>query len=76
MNKRLSRWLYRKAAEAIGQEELESLKKDLIEPVKIAARDAVADRLKEKEEEEERIRTSRLYGGKESREETLCLFPT
>lgn len=52
MNKRLSRWLYRKAAEAIGQEELESLKKDLIEPVKIAARDAVADMLKEKEEEE------------------------
>ena len=49
MNKRLSRWLYRKAAEAIGQEELESL--NLIEPVKIAARDAVADMLKEKEEE-------------------------
>ena len=34
MNRRISRWLYRKAAQALGEEELESLKSDLITPVK------------------------------------------
>lgn len=52
MNKRVSRWLYKKAKEAIGEEELESLKKDLIEPVKIAAKEAVADMLGETEDED------------------------
>ena len=51
MNKRLSRWLYRKAAEAIGQEELESLKKDLVNPVKIAVRDAMEDILEDDDED-------------------------
>ena len=43
MNRRMARWLYKKAGEILGEEELESLKNDLIEPVKIAARDAAAD---------------------------------
>ena len=43
MNRRIARWLYRKAADVLGEEELESLKNDLVAPVKIAARDAVAD---------------------------------
>ena len=51
MNKRISRWLYRKAAEALGEEELESLKNDLLTPVKIAVKDAVDDFL-EKENDE------------------------
>ena len=37
------RWLFRKATEILGEEEVESLKNDLINPVKIAARDAAAD---------------------------------
>ena len=41
MNRRISRWLYRKAAQALGEEELESLKSDLITPVKIAAKEAL-----------------------------------
>ena len=53
MNRRIARWLYKKAAEAIGPEELESLKNDLVEPVKIAAKEAVADMLGEPEEIEE-----------------------
>ena len=43
MNRKLSRWLYKKAAEALGEEELESLKSDLITPVKIALKDAIDD---------------------------------
>ena len=45
MNRKLSRWLYKKAAEALGDEELESLKSDLITPVKIALKDAIDDYL-------------------------------
>ncbi|MBQ9664244.1 MAG: hypothetical protein IJV40_13940 [Oscillospiraceae bacterium] len=51
MNRRLTRWLYKKATEALGEEELESLKNDLIEPVKIAAKEAVEDMLKDEEDE-------------------------
>ena len=54
MNKRISRWLYRKAAQALGEEELESLKSDLITPVKIAAKEALEDMLEDKNEEEEK----------------------
>ncbi len=43
MNRRLSRWLYKKAAEALGEEEMESLRNDLLTPVKIAVKDAVED---------------------------------
>ena len=53
MNRRISRWLYRKAAQALGEEELESLKSDLITPVKIAAKEALEDMLEDKNEEEE-----------------------
>ena len=53
MNRRITRWLYKKAAEAIGPEELESLKNDLVEPVKTAAKEAVADMLGETEEEDD-----------------------
>ena len=55
MNRRISRWLYRKATQALGEEELESLKNDLLTPVKIAVKDAVDDMLSDnnKEEEEE-----------------------
>ena len=52
-NRRLSRWLYKQAVNAIGDEELQSLKKDLIEPVKIAAKEAVADILQEKDDGED-----------------------
>ncbi len=45
MNRRVARWLYKKAEEILGEEELESLKNDLVEPVKIAAKDAAADLL-------------------------------
>ena len=41
MNKRIYGWLYRKATEALGEEELERLKSDLINPVKIAVKDAI-----------------------------------
>ena len=54
MNRRISRWLYRKAAQALGEEELESLKSDLITPVKIAAKEALDDMLEDKNEEEEK----------------------
>ncbi len=54
MNRRISRWLYRKAAQAHGEEELESLKSDLITPVKIAAKEALEDMLEDKNEEEEK----------------------
>ena len=53
MNKRISRWLYRKAAEALGEEELESLKNDLLTPVKIALKDAVDDFLENDNNETE-----------------------
>ena len=52
MNRRLSRWLYKKAAQALGEEELESLKSDLITPVKIAAKEALEDMLEDRNEEE------------------------
>ncbi len=45
MNKRLTRWLYKKVAEAVGEEEMASLKNDLISPVKSAAKEALADML-------------------------------
>ncbi|MBQ7436780.1 MAG: hypothetical protein IJV30_05615 [Oscillospiraceae bacterium] len=54
MNRRISRWLYRKATQALGEEELESLKSDLITPVKIAAKEALEDMLEDKNEEEEK----------------------
>lgn len=54
MNRRISRWLYRKAAQALGEEELESLKSDLITPVKIAAKEALEDMLEDKNEKEEK----------------------
>ena len=54
MNRRISRWLYRKAAQALGEEELESLKSALITPVKIAAKEALEDMLEDKNEEEEK----------------------
>ena len=52
MNRRITRWLYKKAAQAIGEEEMESLKNDLIRPVKTAAQEALADMLHSQEEEE------------------------
>ena len=55
MNRRLSRWLYKKATKAVtevlGEEELESLKSDLLTPVKIAAKEAIEDFISEKEDE-------------------------
>ena len=53
MNRTISRWLYRKAAEVLGEEEMESLKDDLVSPVKTAAKEAVADFLRSVEEEKE-----------------------
>lgn len=53
MNRRLTRWLYKKAAEALGEEEMESLRNDLITPVKIAARDALEDILGDRDSEQE-----------------------
>lgn len=53
MNKRVSRWLLKKATEVLGEEEVESLKNDLIMPVKIAAKEVVADMLGESAEENE-----------------------
>ena len=53
-NRRIMRWLYKKASEAIGEEEMESLKNDLVSPVKTAAKEAVADILKTYDEDEER----------------------
>ncbi len=51
MNRGISRWLVRKAAEVLGEEELESLKKDLVNPVKIAVRDAMEDILEDDDED-------------------------
>jgi len=53
MNRRITRWLYKKAAQALGEEELESLKSDLITPVKIAMKDALEDMLEDRDEEEQ-----------------------
>lgn len=53
MNRRITRWLYKKAAQALGEEELESLKSDLITLVKIAAKEALEDMLEDREEEEQ-----------------------
>jgi hypothetical protein len=53
MNRRISRWLYKKATQALGEEELESLKSDLITPVKIAAKEALEDMLEDRDEEEQ-----------------------
>ncbi len=53
MNRRITRWLYKKAAQALGEEELESLKSDLITPVKIAAKEALEDMLEDRDEEED-----------------------
>ena len=50
MNRKLSRWLYKKAAEALGEEELESLKSDLITPVKVALKDAIDDYMEKDDE--------------------------
>ena len=50
MNRKLSRWLYIKAAETLGDEELESLKSDLITPVKIALKDAIDDYMEKDDE--------------------------
>ncbi len=53
MNRRVYRWLYKKAEEILGDEELDSLKNDLITPVKAAAREAVADLIGDSDEETE-----------------------
>ena len=54
MNRRITRWLYKKAAQALGEEELESLKSDLVTPVKIAMKDALEGMLEDRDEEEEK----------------------
>lgn len=55
MNRRLSWWLYKKATKAVtevlGEEELESLKSDLLTPVKIAAKEAIEDFMNEEDGE-------------------------
>jgi len=51
VKRRLQRWLLQKAEETLGEEEFNSLKNDLIGPVKIAAREAAADFLGETEKE-------------------------
>lgn len=43
MNRRVYRWIYRKAADILGPEEIDSLKNDLLNPVREAVRDAAAD---------------------------------
>ena len=53
MNRRITKWLYKKATQALGEEELESLKSDLITPVKIAAKEALEDMLEDRDEEEQ-----------------------
>ena len=52
MNRSIKRWLYKKAAEAIGEEEMASLKNDLISPVKSAAKEALADMLQSQEDDD------------------------
>ena len=51
MNRRITRWLYKGAKELLGEEELESLKNDLITPVKMATADALEDLLEEQEDD-------------------------
>ena len=51
MNRRITRWLYQGAKELLGEEELESLKNDLITPVKKAAVEAIEDMLEEDDDE-------------------------
>lgn len=57
MNRRLSWWLYKKATKAVtevlGEEELESLKSDLLTPVKIAAKEAIEDFMNEEDGEDD-----------------------
>jgi hypothetical protein len=57
MNRRLSWWLYNKATKAVtevlGEEELESLKSDLLTPVKIAAKEAIEDFMNEEDGEDD-----------------------
>ena len=57
MNRRLSWWLYNKATKAVtevlGEEELESLKSDLLTPVKIAAKEAIEDFMNEEDDEDD-----------------------
>ena len=43
MNRSIKRWLFKKATEVLGEEDYNSLKNDLMNPVKIAAREAAAD---------------------------------
>ena len=50
MNRRITGWIYKKAKEALGEEELESLKNDLIQPVKEATMEAVREMMEEDEE--------------------------
>ena len=52
MNRRITRWLYKGAKELLAEEELESLKNDLINPVKKAAAEALEDMLEEQEGDE------------------------
>ena len=52
MNRRLTRWLYKGAKELLGEEELKSLKNDLLNPVKKATAEALEDMLKEQEDDE------------------------
>ena len=54
VKRRLQRWLLQKAEEALGEEEFNSLKNDLVGPVKIAAREAAADFLGETEKEKKK----------------------
>ena len=57
MNRRLSWWLYNKATKAVtevlGEEDLESLKSDLLTPVKIAAKEAIEDFMNEEDGEDD-----------------------
>ena len=57
MNRRLSWWLYNKATKAVtevlGEEELESLKSDLLTPVKIAAKEAIENFMNEEDGEDD-----------------------
>ena len=50
VNRTITRWLYKGAKELLGEEELESLKNDLIAPVKEAAVEALEDMMNEDEE--------------------------
>ena len=52
MKRTITRWLYKKAEQAMGEEEMESLKNDLISPVKTVAKEALADLLRSQEEDE------------------------